>query len=144
MASEMLGVAELTRKLNELGVAVAGKELKGTARQSMKIVQDKAIAAAPVGTAPHTTYKGRRVFGGFTKRTMRLFAWVNKRTGSVEAVVGPSSEAFYATQFIERGTSKMAARPWLRPAFAAAKDEVLKSIGDQLRKRMERIARKGR
>jgi HK97 gp10 family phage protein len=142
--AKLEGVAELTRKLNAMGAATAGKELRGTARQSMKVLQNAAIAAAPVGTVPHTTYKGRRVFGGFTKRTMRLAAWVNKRTGVVEAVVGPSGEAFYATSFVERGTSKMGARPWLRPAFAAVKDQVLESIGTQLRKRLERIARRRR
>lgn len=142
MASELQGVAELTRKLNEMGVQVAGKEMRGTARAAMKHVYDLAKAAIPVGTVPHETYKGRRVFGGFAKRTLKLFSFINKRTGSVEAIVGPSKEAFYATAFVELGTSKMAARPWLRPAFLYAKGKVLTEIGTQLRKRLEKIARR--
>jgi HK97 gp10 family phage protein len=142
VASELQGVAELTRKLNELGAATAGKELRGTARSAMRHVYELAKLAIPVGTVPHTTYKGRRVFGGFARRTLRLISFVNKRTGSVEAIVGPSKEAYYATAFVELGTSKMAARPWLRPAFAYAKGKVLTEIGTQLRKRLERIARR--
>lgn len=142
--AKLEGVAELTRKLNELGVQTAGRELRGTARAAMKIVHQKALAAIPVGTVPHTTYKGRRVFGGFAKRSLRLVSFINKRTGSAEAIVGPSREAFYASQFVELGTSKMAARPWLRPALQSSESEVLKAIGDQLRKRMARIARRGR
>lgn len=142
MASQLEGVADLTRKLNELGVQVAGKQMRGTARSAMKHVYDLARLAMPVGTVPHTTYKGRRVFGGFSRRTLKLFSFVNKKTGSVEAIVGPSKEAFYATAFVELGTSKMAARPWLRPAFQFARDKVLTEIGTQLRKRLERIARR--
>jgi HK97 gp10 family phage protein len=142
MANKLEGVAELTRKLNEMGVQVAGKQLRGTARAAMKIVRDKALATIPVGSVPHTTYKGRRVFGGFAKRNLRLVSFINKRTGAAEAVVGPSREAFYASQFVELGTSKMPARPWLRPAMVSSESEILKTIGDQLRKRIERIARR--
>lgn len=142
MASQLEGVRELTAKLNELGVAVAGKELRGTARGAMKIVFDKAKAAMPVGSVPHATYKGNRVFPGFSKRSLRMLTRINKRTGSVEAIVGPRREAFYATQFTELGTSKMPARPWLRPAFESSQDPVLREIGSQMRKRLDRIAKR--
>lgn len=142
MASELQGVAELSRKLNELGTKTAGKELRGTARAAMKHVYELARLAIPVGSVPHTTYKGRRVFGGFARRNLRLIAYIDKKTGNVGAIVGPSAEAFYATSFVELGTSKMAARPWLRPAFAFAKGKVLTEIGTQLRKRLDRIARR--
>lgn len=141
MAS-LQGVNELTSKLVAMGVQVAAKELRGTARAAMKIAYQKALATIPVGTIPHTTYKGRRVFGGFSKRTLRLAARINKRTSSVEALIGPSREAFYATQFVELGTSKMAARPWLRPAMESSKDEMIREIGSQLAKRLNRIARR--
>jgi HK97 gp10 family phage protein len=142
--AKLEGVAELTRKLNALGLQTTGRELRGTARAAMKIVRDKAAATIPVGSVPHTTYKGRRVFGGFAKRTLRLLSFIDKKTGGVIALVGPAREAFYASSFVEFGTSKMAARPWLRPAMLSSENAVLKAIGDQLRKRIERIARRGR
>jgi HK97 gp10 family phage protein len=108
----------------------------------MKIVHKRALATIPVGTVPHTTYKGRRVFGGFSKRNLRLLSFIERRTGNVVAVVGPSREAFYATQFVELGTSKMAARPWLRPAFRASQSAVLSEVTGQIRRRLQRIARR--
>lgn len=142
MANQLEGVANLTKALLEMGVQTAAKELRGTARSAMKIVYEKAQATIPVGSFPHTTYKGRRVFGGFSKRTLKLVSRINKYNKSAEALIGPVMEAFYATQFVELGTSKMAARPWLRPAFEASQEAVLKEVSVQLRKRLERAARK--
>lgn len=139
MANELLGVKELTQQLVDMGVKVAAKELRATARGAMKIVYDQAVANIPVGSVPHTTYKGRRVFGGFAKRNIKLVTKINS-DGSIAAIVGPSREAFYATQFVELGTSKMAAKPWLRPAFEAKKDAVLLEISAQLKKRLERLS----
>lgn len=142
MADPLDGVAELTKRLNAMGVSVAAKELRGTARGAMKIAFRRAVAAIPVGKLPHFTYKGRLVAPGFSKRNLRLVSRINRRTKAAEAIIGPSREAFYATQFVELGTSKMPARPWLRPAFEASKDEVLREIGAQLRERLERIAKR--
>lgn len=144
MASQLEGVADLLKVLQQFGVQTTGKELRGTARAAMKIVHQKALATIPVGTVPHTTYKGRRVFGGFARRNLRLVGYVDKKNGNAGAIVGPIREAFYATQFVELGTSKMAARPWLRPAFASSQNDVLKAIADQLRKRVTRLSSRGR
>jgi HK97 gp10 family phage protein len=141
MANKLEGVAAMTKALNELGARTAAKELRGTARAAMKIVHEKAMATMPVGAFPHTTYRGRRVFGGFSKRNLKLATRINKYSKSVEAIVGPSREAFYATQFVELGTSKMPARPWLRPAFESSQDAVLSEISSQLRKRIARLKR---
>jgi HK97 gp10 family phage protein len=104
----------------------------------MKIAYDRMLALIPVGKVPHATYKGNRVFPGFSKRSLRLFSRINKRNGTAEAIVGPRREAFYATQFVELGTSKMAARPWMRPAFESSQDSILREIANQLRKRLAR------
>jgi HK97 gp10 family phage protein len=138
VASQLEGVAELTKTLNAMGVDVAAPELRGTARSAMKIAFDKMLALIPVGKVPHATYKGNRVFPGFSRRSLRLFSRINKRNGTAEAIVGPSREAFYATQFVELGTSKMAARPWMRPAFESSVDPILREIANQLRKRLSR------
>jgi HK97 gp10 family phage protein len=51
-----------------------------------------------------------------------------------EAVVGFAS--FYA-KFLERGTSRMAARPFMRPALDSSKDTLAKAIVNRLRKGIE-------
>lgn len=142
MANPLEGVAQLTRQLNDMGAAVAGKELKGTAKSAMKIAYDKIVATAPVGSVPHKTYKGRLVAPGFYKRSLRLIARINKRLGSVEAIVGAAREAFYGVLFVELGTSKMAAQPHIRPAMESSQESMLQQIASQLRNRLERIAKK--
>ncbi len=144
MASQLEGVAELTRKLNELGAKTAGKELRGAVRAAAKIAYDKAKAAIPVGDEPHKTYKGRLVAPGFAQRSLRLLARINRRKGSAEALIGVRREAFYALSFVELGTSRMGARPWLRPAFESSQDSMLRSLASELKKRIERIARRGK
>jgi len=120
---------------------VAAKELRGTARKAMEVVHRRAVAGVPVGNIPHKTYKGNRVFGGFAKRSIRLVAFVDKKNGTAVALVGPRREAFYATQFIELGTSKMPARPWLRPALQGSQNAVLTEIKQHLTRRVRRLSR---
>ena len=80
---------------------------------------------------------------GFTKRNINLAVVKNRYSrNKVRVLVGPSKEAFYATQFYERGTSKMPAHPWLGPAFAATKGAVLSLFKRALKRRIELAARK--
>jgi hypothetical protein len=139
---ELAGVKQLTQELYKLGAAVAAKELRGTARQSMRLVEKRWKAAMPKHPLPHYTYRGRLVGGGFASRNVRIITKINKQTGSVEAVLGVRKEAFYIVQFVERGWSGKAANPTLVPAFAASQSAALQEIADQLRKRLTKAARK--
>lgn len=52
---------------------------------------------------------------------------VRARGNIIEAVVGVRRRAFWAW-FVELGTAKMAARPFLRPAVFGFKGEILKRV----------------
>ncbi len=54
---------------------------------------------------------------------------VRRRGDTLEVGAGP--EGFYG-YFLERGTSKMAAQPWLVPALDAARDRAVAAIGRQI------------
>ena len=60
-------------------------------------------------------------------------------------VVGPDRDQFYG-QFVEFGTSRIAARPFLRPAWEKNKDRVLNThtriVADEIERRAARLARK--
>ena len=60
-------------------------------------------------------------------------------------VVGPAGWQFYG-QFVEFGTARIAARPFLRPAWESNKDRVLqthtKILANEIEKRAARLARK--
>lgn len=139
MASGLEGVADLTAQLNDLGAKVAAKELRGTVGAAMEIAEHDARSRIPQGEEPHKTYRGRLVSGGFAVSTLHIETKLDKRTGSAIATLGVGREAFYAVQFIELGTSKMAAHPWLRPSFEESQEPMLQAIADELKKRVEDV-----
>lgn len=141
MASQLEGVAELTGKLNELGVKLAARELRGTVKDAMQLAEHRARSRMPVGTEPHFTYRGRLVSPGYAISTLHIETSLNKRSGAAVATLGVGREAFYAVQFVELGTAHMPAQPWLRPSFEDSEDQMLKQIGDSLKKRIERTAK---
>lgn len=55
------------------------------------------------------------------------------RRGNVKIDVGPSKKALYA-YFLEYGTSRMAARPFMRPAFDAAHQDALDEFSERLKR----------
>lgn len=142
MASQLEGVKDLTSKITELGAKFATQQLKGVVNVAIGEALHKARTTIPVGTIAHRTYRGRIVSPGFALSTLHVETKIDKRAGSAIAFLGVKREAFYAVQFLELGTAKMAARPWLRPAFETSQDEMLQAIGDEMRKRVERIAKK--
>jgi HK97 gp10 family phage protein len=136
------GASELAAQLRELGKAVSGRVLKQAVTEAMMPTYRKALATVPVGDRPHKTYKGRMVEPGFAQQNLRLKPWVSKDKQSAAAMVGVNPEAYYVLQFIELGTSSIPAAPWLTPAFESSKDEAAKKVGDEMRLRIERIARR--
>lgn len=137
------GLKELSAKLRALGETVAARNLRGAAKDAMQPVEQVAHATVPVGTELHKTYKGRTVTPGFLQRSIRRAAFAKRRSkNEVRAVVGVAREAFYGLAFVERGTSKMPARPWLVPAFESTKGQVLDKFKRSLASRIERAAKK--
>lgn len=142
MSNPLEGVAELTSKLTELGAKLAARELRGTVKEAIGEAEHKARARIPQGSEPHKTYRGRIVSPGFAVSTLHVETYINKRTGSAVAVLGVEREAFYATIFVELGTSKTKAQPWLQPAFEESQEAMLRRMADELRGRVEKIAKR--
>lgn len=137
------GLKELSDKLKELSATVSARLLKGAAKDAMLPTEQAAKASVPVGSVVHKTYKGRTVTPGFAQRSVKRAVTARRDSKNVvKAMVGVAREAFYALAFIERGTSKMPARPWLVPAFEATQGQVLQRFKDSLRKRIERAAKR--
>lgn len=117
MASRLEGVARLTRQLESLGKLENGQALRSSVREAVKPAESRARALVPVGTIPHLTYRGRLVAPGFAKRSIRVEVSLSRDKQAAFADLGVRREAFYIVQFVELGTSRMPAQPWLRPAF---------------------------
>lgn len=144
MASELRGVAELTRQLKELGRLEDGRAVRAAVAAGIKPALARARATAPMRSEPglKKTYKGRLVAPGFLRRSVKTAVKLHRGKQRAIAMLGVRREAFYGLSFLELGTSRLSKRPWLVPAFETTQSEQLKALAASLRKTIDRIARK--
>jgi HK97 gp10 family phage protein len=120
------GLKELEMRLKALPQKIAGKALYSGLMAGAEVIRKEAANRAP-------------------KKTGRLKRNIVKRREkappglSASVVIGVRKEAFY-WRFVEFGTSKLPARPFLRPAFDTQKEAAAGRIAAKLR---ERIIRAG-
>ena len=142
------GLRELKNALLKLPEKLGEKVLNGALYAGAKLVVDDAKVKVPVRTgelrrnirARRATKKQRgdltaAVVVGVRRLTKKQIASIRKKKGRENA-----SDAFY-WRFLEFGTSKMAARPFLRPAFESRKTAAALLIKDEIRKRIEKEAK---
>jgi HK97 gp10 family phage protein len=104
-------VGHLRRKLNTSAVVARAQALAGARAKRRRAAKFGWVASKP-GDAP------RKRTGTLQKS---VAAEVIRKDGAVVIRVG--SAVPYA-RFLERGTRKMAARPWLRPGILEMKDRL--------------------
>ena len=137
------GFNKLSKKLIGLGEKAGGKVLRASATSATLPLWRAAQANAPENDRDYlsTLYTGRKVSPGFLKRNVKRKSWQPRKT-FVKAMVGPTTEAFYGTSFVELGTSKMPAQPWLVPAYNATKGTVLRRLTKALKRGIDRERKK--
>lgn len=129
------------------GLAAGGKIVRDRARQLVPVgdgegphlreqiilVRDREPTRAGVGHRYMVTvrYKARKV-----KRTKR-----NERLGRVGKKRADFGDFFY-WRHLEFGTSKMAAHPFMRPAFEGSRGEILSAFITRARAGIQRVYRK--
>lgn len=113
--TEMLdGFAELQSELAEIVQGCDEKHREKALYAASCIITDEARRRAPVDT------------GYLSDRGI-----VSVVLNGNEADIGWTSDAFYG-RFLEMGTSKMVARPHLRPAYEAKKNQVVEVMRKEL------------
>lgn len=112
------GVDGLIKNLEAVSDNIA-KDLAKAVKAGGKIVRDEAKAKAPVDT-------------GALRDNMTMTVREKDRS-QVEVDVGPGKKQYYGI-FLEHGTSNMAAKPFLRPAFDENRDKAQKAIADEIEK----------
>ena len=121
--TEVRGFQELERALKRASDAVAREALVEATAAGTKVIIDGAQRRAPKDTG---------------KGAESIHASVTERSRfGVTQTIGPSKNAFYM-RFVEFGTVKMTARPFLRPALDEERDATIREVG---RKLWERILR---
>jgi len=114
---EILGLKELDQALQQMAWPAARRALRKGMRQGANVVRDEVRAKAPVKT-------------GNLRRKIRTRERREDADGLRFAIEIPRS-AFYG-RFIEFGTSKIAARPFMRPAAEAKTEAAVSAMRNAL------------
>ena len=154
------GVAELKAALSDAAVKIRTKAVRGALREAGKVIQVAAKMAAPVLRVPSAYRKPGTVAKNIAVRASKYArrmgdegVFINVRPiGSSKARVNKFGKAgaknpndpFY-WRFLEFGTRKMAARPFLRPTAGAKGGEAIQkfmeSVVPQINKLNEKANR---
>jgi len=150
---EIEGLRELQIKLLELPKRLAKNVMRSAVSAGAAVIRTEIKQRAPVytgkvsdGHPPPGTLKRAVVskyiremssdFEAVFKVTVRKGKRFNKQ-GKKENL---SQDAYYA-MWVERGTAKMAARPFFRPGYEAKKQEALNAMIQKLKDRLEQEAK---
>lgn len=130
-ALQVKGLKELSKALEELGGRDALKAIRAGVRAGAAIIGKEARSRAPVDT-------------GELRRGIK---WQASRSRSspteITFVIGPVEDVFYG-MFLELGTSKVAARPFLRPAIEAKSRQAVDAVRDKTSERIRKTLAKRR
>lgn len=119
---QITGLKELDRALQELAWPASRRALRKGMRQGANIVRDEVRNKAPVRT-------------GNLKRSIRTRER-REENGWMRFAVEVRRRAFYG-RFLEYGTSKMTAKPFIRPAASEKADVAVEHMRDALAEAIE-------
>jgi len=148
------GLAELGKALRELPERVARNGLRVSVYAGAKVVRDEARARAPKAVQslgpnqpPPGTLKRSVIMkhipelSSLTRQTFFVTVRHGKKYRKQGKKGNLSQDAWY-WRFVEFGTRKMRARPFLRPALEARRREAGQAMKDRLSERIEMEASK--
>lgn len=139
--STLEGVAALTKQLNALSSLEEGRALRRAVKAGIKPALIRAQSLIAVGTQPHRLTNGLLVAPGYAKAALRTISTINAAKNIASGILGVRKPAFYALQFLEMGTRKMAAQPWIRRALLEARGECEEAFRDSIARSVERAAK---
>lgn len=136
---QLTGFKELHDALLKLPDRVAKNALRAAVNAGASTIKKQVLANAPTDTGllkKNIYQKQIREASGQYRQT---FA-VGVRQGRARNKDGSKKELPFYWRFMEFGTSKMPARPFIRPAFEAKKEEAVEAIGKKLDERIQKYA----
>lgn len=114
----------LTAAIDALSQVASESVLRQATVAGARVIFDEVKVRTPIGIATWESRNGKQKrYPGFLRDNI-LIAYDKERSADglrATYLVTWSKDAFYG-RFVEYGTSKMAARPFLRPAYEAMKN----------------------
>ncbi|WP_372804376.1 HK97-gp10 family putative phage morphogenesis protein [Paracoccus seriniphilus] len=138
------GFAELEKALDNLSKSAGKAVLRRALKKAAQPTADLARSMAPVktGKLAKSVIVGTRLDGRQARIHRRMF---RDDKAAVEMFVGPSylrGDGGRHGHLVEFGTSKMAARPFMRPAWDQDKHAMLERLSDELWAELEKSIRR--
>lgn len=137
MVSSEINTEKLLKAMKDLPIRVQKNIMVGATRAGANVVRDEAKARVRVsehgqkyGKYPHKAGNLKKSIGVTRRRDKRGIV-----SFSISPRKGGLSSGFYG-KFVELGTSKMSAKPFLRPAAETKVNEVLVASKEYIAKRL--------
>lgn len=133
MISIAFDFSKIAAKLDNITRA-ATDAVRPAAQAGAQVFYDEVKQRVPVSAKPHSTKGKKQTFTPGTLRKAIYQAFADKESGKDKAMYRVSwnkTHAFYG-RFVEFGTSKMAAKPFLRPAYDAARARALQAVQERM------------
>lgn len=152
MTVKLEGVEDLKRALAEASTHIRTKAVRGALREAGKVIQSAARAAAPILAVPTKTRKPGTIQRNIVVRPSKMarkegmegvYVSVrgirgNARTKRLGKAGATNPNDPYYWRFLEMGTRKMAAKPFMRPAAenkgAQAVEKFMQTVVPQIEK----------
>jgi HK97 gp10 family phage protein len=147
------GLKELDAAIRQMTDNVQGRLLRQAANAGAQVIRKEARAKAPkdtgllrknivVGRSRRQSAKGKETYNVFLKKEKRTFAdtKANRRKNRVGKKYEVDGPAFYG-KFIEMGTSKMPARPFLRPALEGKRGEAIAAFREKMAEGIRKLSK---
>lgn len=115
--------------------ARATENLRPAAQAGIQVYYDEVKLRAPVSKKAHATKGKKQVYQPGNLRAAIYQVYSKSESTDRKAVYAVSynkTKAFYG-RFVEHGTSKMAAKPFIRPAYDAKREEAMQAARTRLR-----------
>ena len=131
MISIAFDFSKIAAKLDNITKA-AEKATRPAAQAGAQVFYDEVKQRVPISAKPHKS--GKKTYNPGTLRKAIYQAFADKESGDGKAsyrISWNKTHAFYG-RFVEFGTSKMAANPFLRPAYDAARAKALKAVQERM------------
>jgi HK97 gp10 family phage protein len=130
------GLQELLAKMKSLPVNLARNGLRAAVNAGAEVIRKDAVSRVPVLTGRLKKAIYKKQIRELSNNVQQTF-FVGARSG--KKYKKANKDAYY-WRFLEFGTSKMPAKPFLRPAFDAKKRQAVDAIGRKLKERIDKLA----
>lgn len=140
-AIKIAGFEQFTQQLRELPMRVAKNTLRGAVNAGATVIRQEAQRRAPVRSGILQKAIYQKQIAELSNAVQQMF-FVGWRRGQKAQQVKRGGKVLnldaYYGYFVEFGTSKIGAEPFMRPAFEIKKDEAVEAIRAYLAERIPR------